>query len=486
MRFRILCSLFLFFISSHSFAQSSEGQPIELDFRLANFTNLPHEIIVMIPDTVSQMLVLPSRGNYYDRQFFYVSYFGDRSKNYFSEPSDLLSIHSLFNSLGSKWLLSITQNLNYSEKETKQYRSFNSLESNMTQYQSVQIKLSNVDSKLFDNSSFSLVFAYEEYRLNEERREQYLSYSTGSYYNLTKSRAYNQKLNKYLFGIDYNISNNKFDLACKLYYQSLQSDPKSLNEYSKLGTTLLSYGTPTILSHPDSISVTSRRSHFSPDLIGLNFRLNFKTNFIFDNEQLSISLNPYFAQGRISGEFSKYERLNTGVDSTSYLIENNKELSSTGIYKNISASIGYSFLSEIEDIDIIGGMILSLNFTSQAFPGINPYEPYLQTSYITKNIAGLQLPIIVYYQPAEFISVYGGLIYDYIFSKTFSNYKFESGSWDNENYDIDYNERMGLNSNVSFNTGMDLEYKNKIKIHLYFISNLANYKNWNVSLGYYF
>lgn len=532
-------SLFIisFYLTISLFAQSGPTEPVQLNRTfLVNSAGLPEEFLLFTPDSAVQILFNPARATTYSKGFIYVNYLSDftswnylrgkfpslYTENYNNSKNPSVSLASLFSVGKAKWLLEFTNGINrYNnsqnivDSENRIYdpvfkydlNSSASMNNYSTDGSITSLKLSRIFKSGETNLSigiFGIIYTNNtnSSEINDNSDFYYHQIQADSLiYKFSSNSSYGSSTNfkdkKYAIGFEITANNDNWDYIGSLDYQFNDNSGKRL-AYEMTFNTDSTYS-PTNNWNFYTNLLSRDIDNFSdqkPSIINLNNYFRHSIDWLTENDNIFLSLNAFYSYGTLSynniyhsrTQFTSNQVANADTEETKYT--DKFDTKNWGI----NLSTGYVLSKRLTDIDVLTGIkfltkIENLKFINESYN----YPRYVfETIRLKPKFVTFTLPLYINYTPYQWISVYGGINYSYVYISNKSSqessgitllsyYTTELIVSDKENF---LNE--GWQSYKSIYIGCELRHPSGLKIQFLFDKDIVTIPNWNVSLGYNF
>jgi len=532
-------------------------------YNLVNVQELNEDFILFIPDTATQILINPARAAEYDQKFFYVnynnreitsyssllsdyrsvssiyydSYTGRRvvrrsslsisspvSSIYYSSPEEpAFSVVSLFNALGSKWMINFSHDIAHTrtvsdDNDTQmyernresyydyQYGEISALQNNSNEYSYTDIVLSRIGNSGLGNYSLGIFGSYNQgqrdYDESYEREQYYTSFSGyqnryGEYLN-SNHRIVNRKSNIYQLGLSFSLNWEKGDYIGRISYQKSDFLENSITHEFILQRDTTTHDTvPDYLVTSKNILTEDTELHSKYNPGSYQFYNFYQRNMrlISSNDHLFIRINGFYS----SDDRNYYYDSRTIHDNSSYHYESGYNIyqDTLNVFTDektildnwaVDLSLGYTALYKVSDIKILAGLNPRYQIIHTEGEGIN--SNIIASTEELKALS-VTLPLYVNYSPEKWISIYGGFNYWYVVNWLDNNYNLVDEQIYSDDririnttkYESEY--RTIRTSRGSY-LGVNLKHKSGLRCMLYFSSDITTFKTWNISLGYHF
>ncbi|MFH1198468.1 MAG: hypothetical protein V1720_22385 [bacterium] len=464
--------IFLYGITTH--AQQQVAKPEEHNFRLAPYFNLPQESLMLTDDTASTILVNPARAVIFKENFFYLTYFGISGNNL--SPSTI-SVNTLFNAAGSKWLFSLFTNRTNSETIQETHEPFYSPEkySQRVLQENIKVKLSNICNNPTNHSSIGVIFSYNQSKNNSTRATS-RNYLEDVDYSISEDE---NELGTYLCGIEYTYFNSHIDLIMDVHYQKANNNYRYSYQYFKSIIDTNNFEQITQVRNTNTID-------FNPSTLGFGASAFIRSNLLFDDEYFSLTLSSYYSEKNRNAKFNMYSLYNSEIDSTHIETSLAKDFDEKEVTKGIKFNAGYNFSYRLSYITLYGGMLASMIHDKFTIPEINSYTTTYRKIDYSLLTCMISIPIMLEYMPADFCQIYGGLTYNY----SYEQYKWDINSRVVESTnltDMDESRKIeNIISETNFCAGLNLTHPEGIRLCCFANSNFSDFSGWTISIGYLF
>lgn len=537
---------FLFFFMSMLFISTTFAQnPVEYDQNiLINSHEVGADLLLFTPDTATQILFNPARAATYNKSFIYTTYnsgyrgsyysgdvilrTGDitiieggtnypRSRfsdPYYSTQLPTFSLATLFNTDNSKWLLTLTNGIRYSDyednsNETDSQFYGNSIheviydqdisDDSKTSVATVQL------SKIESNYSYGIFGIFNQVDMNYENkttRHHINSYSSfiNHRYDIDKENS-KLKNNQYKIGISYSLFGNHWDYIANVSYQ------KSDNQSDVFFNFTDSYIDSSSIDTLNNWNVNKRSYIFhganfgksKPDFYQIYNYYQRQLDWLFPKDNFFIKAKATLSKGRI--EYNQDQnRLHKELNNNSIVSTDTSVIFGEGTIKPdntwLNLSCGYTASFTLDDIYILAAInpgyqyvqITDIPFTQQRYRRYSRLISLTERKRTTYKL-DVRLPIYINYSPAKWIDFYGGITYNYGYSGTdesqtaLSDFTRDEGRVITTTDSYDYKVISSLKSRY---LGMNLKHKSGLRLQVSFRNDITNYSYWDMALGYHF
>lgn len=234
-----------------------------------------------------------------------------------------------------------------------------------------------------------------------------------------------------------------------------------------------------------------------PSIINFSNYFRHTLGLILPEDNLFISANAFYAAGNISYAYNEerisllYSEDQTTGDTTNNTNSNKYDINDWGV----TISAGYALSKTINELSFLTGFRIMGNI--EHLDGIEKNSAgsnlvgYME-DVLEPSMFLVTLPVYLNFSPADWVSVYGGLNYSYVYrnqeSRQSMNGVFHETYTPSEiTSDLKYESlNQGWSSYKSIYFGCELRHSSGFRAQFLFDGDIANVPDWNVSLGYVF
>lgn len=513
----------IFLLPSFLFAQANFGSFEASDFNsdpLVSTDNLPLGFKNFVQDSASQILLIPSKGASFTKDFVFANYSPQRgtTNSPISKDYPSFSLSYLNGNENKKWLYRLDFEQTYSKSISENDVFDNGLFSNETELIDdiqenernnllarfkidminktnsggysigLSAKINHNSDNLFDKDD------REEFYLNEFST---IKNTSKSFFDL-QSDFENENF-IYSLGVEYTKSTKKWNYSSELSFnQAIQKDDNII--FSKTTTYDSTFSKDALGNYIlDYYSVNSYELNANENGKDSPFTIGLKNYFQNSLNAFDKDAN-YFVGFDLAYSFgSKIELEASRIDvdifslqgelvsnDTTRINDFNKDFTSE--YRKAKLIFGYVVDKKFDDLQFITGV--SSEFLYTQVKSAEYYQPssfnYSFTETNDKNWSFVtKFPIYLNYTPVKWFSVFGILNNGFTFSGLESeDLRTELESESTKTITKGNSKNFGLNSELSL--GMSLRHKSGLVSHVAFNGDFGNFGFWNVSLGYLF
>lgn len=471
---------------------------------LSHSRGLPNNFLLFSPDTSVQILFNPARAALTGQRFVYA--------NYLPSKDQTVSIASLFNAMGTTWLLEVSNTL---QRQTDDYSSnsqslqkyiypssFENTINNdqfsgsyLYHYSKTAMKLSLIGGTSGDSYSlgiYGILYPYERsihMNLDDSRIYQSMPYSNRDIFRL--NQRLDEKNSMYVAGVEYSISGSNSDLIAGIQIQKnrilISQSGDFTEEYSYYYSSTDNYISTSIGNFSSSAKTNE------PIIYKAYGYYHHTADVITSTDHYFISSNVYTSSGKIfmdntetDKSFSRYYSNPPSLQSSSQILFHQEDTHDWGV----KVATGYLVSRKLDDIEFLVGLQPQFGYDENKYTSGS-------TALINDHMwsAAVQLPIYLDFTPVNWCSFFGGLNYQYTYSHVRRDITFPLLQ---HSYNYSTNSSISTSSGTAQDTysvyssssnvyaGVELKHSSGLRLQCAFNGSLSSYSNWNISVGYVF
>jgi len=513
---------------------------------LAYSQGLPNNFLPFSADTAVQILFNPARAGFMDQKFVYANYlsqspvkalqssYGLSSSSY---TGNTFSGAVLFGTTDSKWLLQVSNWVNrYTSEATSNileqssqsdYYTYPDLRSSMgsSTYSNVAcnsltaVKLSFIRGNgegAYALGAFGILYT-GDYSTRSNGKTEYASYiQYPPYLRMEKYISDYQGESKntnstYAAGLEFSLAGSSWDFIAGLTIQKNKIEKSSSNYSNYSYQYFYDYGLTIDSSHQRIYENEAEKLYTDePFMYGANCYYQHTADWITETDHYFLSSRFYYSDGKIflhqNGIRSDWYQNNTSLASGDTMIVANGSNEGSRNW-GLTVSTGYVVSRTLTDIQFLVGVqpmvaydefkeahdmsrdyyFMSSSSSSYYYPSVRYVTIYAHQVWT----AAIQIPIYIDFKPANWCSFYGGLNYQYAYSRDKSNASQPAKTYGTvyetkkvEQSQTQTNSSLYSSSNVY--AGMELRHTSGFRMQAAFNNTLSSFSSWNISLGYVF
>ncbi len=320
----------------------------------------------------------------------------------------------------------------------------------------------------------------------------YRDYSLAS-----ESAQINENGSRYVIGLEFTAGSGLFDYVGSIDYQFGDNSYKNnhnLNTYS-YDSSRYSPDQQWNFQRREEFRTSSVTSSQKPSVLNFSNYFRHKLGMIDPDDNAFISVNAFYSSGNIS-YLNNYERIYRNYweneitgDTTTTTNSDNYDINDWGL----TVSAGYALGKKVDDLSFLTGFRIIGNV--EHLDGLSRFNVgSIEGGFVKESwkpsMFSITLPVYVDYSPAEWVSVFGGINYSYVYrnNKTQQemNILFKQSSPSTEtNEELTFNTIVhGWHSYKSIYFGCVLRHSSGLRAQFLFDRDITYVPGWNVSLGY--
>lgn len=524
----------------------AQDYPLSFDRNmLANSRGLPNTFLIFSQDTAVAVLFNPARGALYSKRFVFANYLPNSNSPleinkpkssygnnyYFENPynqfsnysGSAISIATLLDIKGSKWLIQVSNNASKSNIEQSTngrsfYDNYVQLTNSTGDYTSdfsrslSSLKISKVgklNDKYFSLGIYALIFPYDRNENNSRASNKYTPPDSYGERNEIYSQnvRINEKKSNFAVGLEYTLASDDWDLITSVMVEKDILNSEITYDLGKIETTQIQSS----FSIRNQSDVGNKSIKDEPITLGINGYYQHNAGIITANDHYFISTNLYCGSSNIKyDQFSQvlYTNKTNGRYTANDTTDKSLSQSQKAVNYGTAISFGYLVKGKLIDLDFIIGINPMLGY--YVFKNIYPYTNYFNeysSDYFYNYSpeisqiynfriwsASVQFPIYLNFTPVHWFSLYGGLNHTYVYgiqkrdsySPTEATYSSKFPISNKENHQSLLYRSSYLSTANEVYAGFELRHESGLHVQSAFKGTLSNFTSWNISIGYIF